>query len=59
MGRKRKIKDLEGQTVMSFDQPYHLPCESGEVKCRGLQIPKQSGGMRQLGIPTVKDRIVQ
>ena len=59
MGRKRKIKDLEGQTVMSFDQPCHLPCESGEVKCRGLQIPKQSGGMRQLGIPTVKDRIVQ
>lgn len=142
MGRKRKIKDLDGQMTMSFDQPSHLPCESGEVKrrwlqmqdsqkpmegkhelgdtenlmervadasnlyvawkrvrankgssgidgqtveefeqkalphilemqkqllaeqykpvaVRGVQIPKPSGGTRQLGIPTVKDRIVQ
>ena len=142
MGRKRKIKDLDGQMTMLFDQPSHLPCESGEVKrrwlqmqdsqkptegkhelgdtenlmervadasnlyvawkrvrankgssgidgqtveefeqkalphilemqkqllaeqykpvaVRGVQIPKPSGGTRQLGIPTVKDRIVQ
>ena len=26
---------------------------------RGLQIPKPGGGMRQLGIPTVVDRLVQ
>ncbi len=26
---------------------------------RGVQIPKSSGGVRQLGIPTVKDRLVQ
>jgi RNA-directed DNA polymerase len=26
---------------------------------RGVQIPKPGGGMRQLGIPTVKDRLVQ
>ena len=26
---------------------------------RGVQIPKPGGGIRQLGIPTVKDRLVQ
>jgi RNA-directed DNA polymerase len=26
---------------------------------RGVQIPKPGGGMRQLGIPTVVDRLVQ
>ena len=26
---------------------------------RGVQIPKPSGGVRQLGIPTIRDRIVQ
>lgn len=26
---------------------------------RGMQIPKPKGGFRQLGIPTVKDRVVQ
>lgn len=26
---------------------------------RGVQIPKPDGSMRQLGIPTVRDRLVQ
>jgi len=26
---------------------------------RGVEIPKQGGGVRQLGIPTVVDRLVQ
>ena len=48
MGR---IKDLQGQTVMSFDQPCHLPCESGEVKRRGVQTQdsqKQMEGKHEL-----------
>ena len=52
MGRKRKIKDLEGQTVMSFDQPCPLPCEIGEVECRGLQMQdpqKPMEGKHELG----------
>jgi len=52
MDRKRKIKDLEGQTVMSFGQPCHLPCEGGEVKCRGMQtqVPqKPMEGKHELG----------
>lgn len=28
-------------------------------KVKGIQIPKPKGGVRQLGIPTVKDRLVQ
>ena len=52
MGRKRKIKDLEGQTVMSFDQPCPLPCEIGEVEGRGLQMQdpqKPMEGKHELG----------
>jgi RNA-directed DNA polymerase len=28
-------------------------------KVRGVEIPKKSGGSRQLGIPTVIDRLIQ
>lgn len=60
---------IDGQTVEEFErkalshilemQKLLLAEQYRPVAVRGVQIPKQSGGMRQLGIPTVKDRIVQ
>ena len=45
---------------MSLEMQKQLLAEQYKpVAVRGVRIPKQNGGTRQLGIPTVKDRIVQ
>lgn len=60
---------IDGQTVEEFEQKalshilemqrQLLAEQYRPVAVRGVQIPKPNGGTRQLGIPTVKDRIVQ
>ena len=60
---------IDGETVAEFGEKAwtHLnEIRSGlldgdfkPVAVRGVEIPKPNGGKRQLGIPTVKDRIVQ
>ena len=60
---------IDGQTVEEFEgkalshilemQRQLLAEQYKPVAVRGVRIPKQNGGTRQLGIPTVKDRIVQ
>lgn len=43
-------QELQSQILQGNYQPQSV---------RGVQIPKPKGGFRQLGIPTVKDRVVQ
>lgn len=60
---------VDGESVEAFGERAwaHLREMQGELlqgkyrptAVRGIEIPKPSGGARQLGIPTVKDRIVQ
>ena len=60
---------IDGETIEDFDkkalghileiQKRLLAEQYKPVEVRGVQIPKPNGGTRQLGIPTVKDRIVQ
>ena len=60
---------IDGETVEAFGERAwtHLREMQSEllegryrpVPVRGVEIPKPNGGKRQLGIPTVKDRIVQ
>jgi group II intron reverse transcriptase/maturase len=45
-----RFHDLRDQLLKDCYQPDPV---------RGVQIPKPQGGYRQLGIPTVKDRLVQ
>lgn len=44
------LYELQHQLLQGTYEPQSI---------RGVQIPKASGGKRQLGIPTVKDRLIQ
>ncbi len=44
----------KGQLIEQLVTGTYTPCQ-----IRGVQIPKPTGGVRQLGIPTVVDRLVQ
>ena len=60
---------IDGQSIEEFErkalslilemQKRLLAEKYKPTAVRGVQIPKPNGGTRQLGIPTVKDRIVQ
>ena len=45
-----RIREIQGELTDGSYKPS---------KVMGVQIPKPGGGVRQLGIPTVKDRVVQ
>src|ERR1043165_4259141 len=44
------LNELRQQLLQGIYEPQPI---------RGVQIPKGNGGKRQLGIPTVKDRLIQ
>ena len=44
------LNQLQQQLLQGIYEPQPI---------RGVQIPKRNGGKRQLGIPTVKDRLIQ
>ena len=60
---------IDGETVETFGEKAKthldeirrklLEGDFKPVAVRGVEIPKPSGGKRQLGIPTVADRVVQ
>ena len=46
----KHYQELQTEIQQEFYQPQAV---------RGIKIPKPKGGFRQLGIPTIKDRVVQ
>lgn len=56
-----QVKDLKGwfQKNLINLQNELLSCSYKPDPVRGVRIPKPKGGYRQLGIPTVRDRLVQ
>ncbi|MDO7908866.1 reverse transcriptase domain-containing protein [Paenibacillus sp. JX-17] len=67
--RKTKVIGVDGQTIQDFKRNHktllseqHQLLTSGKYKpspVRRVFIPKRKGGLRAVGIPTVKDFIVQ
>lgn len=58
---KMSVKEL-GEWFSKNWQQLQTDLLEGKYKVqevRGIEIPKPKGGVRQLGIPTVKDRLVQ
>ena len=56
------IDDIESMGVDKFLLEIHRELHGGiyrSKRTRKVEIPKPNGGLRQLGIPTVKDRLVQ
>lgn len=67
--RNKGAAGVDGQSVESFDEnlvvnvnQLHKELRSGNYQpspVRRVEIPKANGKMRPLGIPTVRDRVVQ
>jgi group II intron reverse transcriptase/maturase len=55
------VKELQGWLGENLNQLQHQLLQGiyEPQPIRGVQIPKPSGGQRQLGIPTVIDRLIQ
>lgn len=59
---KQTIDDIDESGVLQFllELQHQLFTKTYRIQCvKRVFIPKRSGGVRPLGIPTVKDRVVQ
>lgn len=59
---RQTIEDIEvnGEERSLTDLQHELQSKTYRVQCvRRVFIPKRKGGIRPLGIPTIKDRVVQ